>query len=155
MATTLLVDEDVSAYNLGSECFSRGRRKRKQQRLPFSFVVSYSLLLRPVAIWQQLPARNCTGNSLCSRMFALHPFRSKKTLHTEYDFIRPNVFILYNQLFENDNKRKTKDIITLDVIEELSKNISITNKSHKMSCESYCRILFSRREILSETLTVI
>lgn len=50
--------------------------------------------------------------------------------------------VLYDQLFENDNKRKTKDIITLDVIEELSKNMSITNKSHKISCESYCRMLF-------------
>lgn len=153
MATTLLVHEDVSACNLGSECFSRGRRKRKQQRLPFSFVVSYSLLLRPVAIWQQLPSRNCTDNSLCSRMFALHPFRSKNTSYQIRLYSSKRV--LYDQLFENDNKRKTKDIITLDVIEELSKNISITNKSHKISCESYCRMLFSQREILSETLTVI
>ena len=137
----------------GLNVFSRGRRKRKQQRLPFSFVVSYSLLLMPVAIWQQLPSRNCTENSLCSTMFALHPFRSKK------HFI-PNMTLFVqtcsvHQLFENDNKRKSKDKITLEVIGELSKNISITNKSHKISLESYWRMLFSQREILHETLTVI
>ena len=137
----------------GLNVFHGGRRKRKQQRLPFSFVVSWSLLLRPVAIWQQLPSRNCTENSLCSRMFVLHPFRSKNTSYQIWLYWSKRV--LYDQLFENDNKRKKKDIITLDVIEELSKNISITNKSHKISCESFCRMLFSQREILSETLTVI
>ena len=48
-----------------------------------------------------------------------------------------------------------KDIIPLNVKEELNKNISITNESHKISSESYCRMLFSQRKILSETLAVI
>lgn len=73
-------------------------------------------------------------------MFALHPFRSKNTSYQIRLYSSKRV--LYDQLFENDNKRKTKDIITLDVIEELSKNMSITNKSDKISCESYGRMLF-------------
>ena len=82
-------------------------------------------------------------------MFALHPFRSKNTSYQIRLYSSKRV--LYDQLFENDNKRKTKDIITLDVIEELSKNMNITN--------SYVKVIagcsFSQSEILSETLTVI